>query len=219
MGIITGFKIYPVNEGNGIAVIELYTSQGCSSCPPADRLLSETIAKAKKDGSKIFALSFHVDYWNRLGWKDPFSDHKFSERQRVYADAMKLSSVYTPQMIVNGHNKITGSERTALANALNTALTEPALVKFKQLSAISVRKTYRVQYDVYGTIARCKINFALVSLRETTTVNQGENSGRTLENENVVRQLISIEAKQTGMIDFAPEPVPQENNIAIIAFV
>src|ERR1700722_14103794 len=75
-----------------VAVIELFTSQGCSSCPPADKLLSKTITSAKTNGKKIFALEFHVDYWNYLGWSDPFSDKEFSERQNEYASAMKLNS-------------------------------------------------------------------------------------------------------------------------------
>ena len=91
-----------------VAVIELFTSQGCSSCPSADQLLSQTINEAKKDGRKIFALSFHVDYWNRLGWADPFSTNEYSQRQRAYAAQLNDNSVYTPQMIVNGSRQFVG---------------------------------------------------------------------------------------------------------------
>ena len=85
-----------------VAVLELFTSQGCSSCPAADRLLARTISNAGKDGKNVFALSFHVDYWNRLGWPDPFSTKEYSDRQSQYASQLNLSGVYTPQIVVNG---------------------------------------------------------------------------------------------------------------------
>ena len=85
-----------------IAVLELFTSEGCSSCPSADRLLPQL---AKLD-SNIIPLSFHVDYWNRLGWTDPFSSSEYSERQRSYASHLKLESVYTPQLVVNGEYEL-----------------------------------------------------------------------------------------------------------------
>ena len=97
-----------------IAVIELFTSQGCSSCPSADKLLAQTLSDAKRDNKLIIALSFHVDYWNRLGWTDPFSDKKYSQRQSDYASAMQLRSVYTPQMIVNGSTEFVGSNEKEL---------------------------------------------------------------------------------------------------------
>src|SRR5258705_2813519 len=81
-----------------VAVLELFTSEGCSSCPPADNLLPELT----KLDSGIIPLSFHVDYWNRLGWTDPFSNPDYSDRQRKYADHWRLESVYTPELVING---------------------------------------------------------------------------------------------------------------------
>ena len=88
-----------------VAVLELFTSEGCSSCPSADKLLPQL---AKLD-SNIIPLSFHVDYWNRLGWEDPFSSSEYSERQRSYAKQLNLESVYTPQLVVNGEYELVGS--------------------------------------------------------------------------------------------------------------
>jgi hypothetical protein len=82
LSALTGFR--SISQFEPVAVVELFTSQGCSSCPAADKLLSETIADSKKEGKKLFALSFHVDYWNRLGWADPFSDKKYTQRQDEY---------------------------------------------------------------------------------------------------------------------------------------
>ena len=203
-----------------VAVIELFTSQGCSSCPSADRLLSQTINEAKKDGKKIFALSFHIDYWNRLGWADPFSDKKYSQRQSEYASTMQLPSVYTPQMIVNGSSEFVGSNQGDLESALDKSLNTKPTVAFKKLTAtIQNDNPPNVKYELDGNFSGCKINFALVSLNETTSVKRGENGGRILKNENVVRQFISIPANSIGEINFENTPVPENNNMAIVGYV
>src|ERR1700750_3357290 len=113
------------------AVLELFTSEGCSSCPPADRLLPQ-LASAD---AKILPLSFHVDYWDRLGWKDPFSNAAFSERQRAYINTLKIDGAYTPQMIVNGVDECTGSDKAALGSKLNKALDVQASAHFNSLTA------------------------------------------------------------------------------------
>lgn len=203
-----------------VAVIELFSSQGCSSCPPADKLLSKTIADAKKDGKKIFALSFHVDYWNRLGWSDPFSDKKFTQRQDEYASIMELSSVYTPQIIVNGSHEFIGSKENELNDALAEALSIKTTAGFKTLTTtLEDGKPPQVHYALEGDYEECKINFALVSLIETTSVKRGENGGRTLVNENVARQFISAPANASGEVDFSTTPLPVKNNMAIIAYI
>jgi hypothetical protein len=217
----TGFKA-PVapQPPEAIAVIELFTSQGCSSCPPADQLLSQTIADAKKEGRKIFALSFHVDYWNRLGWSDPFSDKKYSERQSLYAAHLSPGNIYTPQMIVNGSSELVGSDKSALRNALSQALSTSTTIAFKNLSVTQPSgNSLHADYELGGDYSNCSVNFALVSLSETTSVKRGENEGRTLTNENVVRQFITMKAAGNGEIDFASSPVPVAGNVSVIAFV
>ncbi len=203
-----------------VAVLELFSSQGCSSCPPADKLLSKTITDAKADGKKIFALEFHVDYWNSLGWADPFSAKAFTERQDEYASVMGLSSVYTPQMIVNGSREFVGSREDELNDALSESLHEKATAGFKTLTAtFEEGKPPRVHYSLEGDYAGCKINFALVSLSETTSIKRGENGGRTLMYENVVRQFISEQASTSGEVSFTSSPLPEKHNMAIIAYV
>ena len=110
--------------GKGFAVIELFTSEGCSSCPPADAL----VARVQKESANepVYILAFHVDYWNRLGWKDVFSSSEYSDRQNQYAMWLKLSSVYTPQAIVNGRTEFVGSEEGTLRNAIKTGLCKEA---------------------------------------------------------------------------------------------
>src|SRR5262245_2326035 len=92
-------------------VVELFTSQGCSSCPPADRLLGELVRDGAIADRPVIALSFHVDYWNRLGWTDPFSRPAWSARQQAYADAMRDGRVYTPQLVIAGRSHVVGSRR------------------------------------------------------------------------------------------------------------
>jgi hypothetical protein len=201
-----------------VALIELFTSQGCSSCPAADDVLAKTIEDAAKENKKLFALSFHVDYWNRLGWEDPFSSAVFSQRQNNYVSAMKLDGAYTPQMIVNGSNEFVGSDKAALTANLDKTLNTKALASFSTLTA-TYGDHIKVQYVIDGDIKGTTINFALVSLSETTAVKRGENGGRTLTNENIVRQLVTKPAAASGEIEFAQGPVPAKDNAAVIAFV
>ncbi|MBA3649656.1 MAG: DUF1223 domain-containing protein [Chitinophagales bacterium] len=201
-----------------IAVIELFTSQGCSSCPPADELLSATISDAQKDGRKIFALEFHVDYWNRLGWADPFSDKSFSERQSTYSRFMHLQNIYTPQMVVNGTHEFVGSDDDRLGVSLAEAMKVNAAAAFKRLNAARNGNQIEVQYELDGDYTNCKINVALVSLKESTPVKRGENGGRTLHNANVVRQFTSMKAENTGIIHLTGS-LPEDANTSIIAFV
>ena len=206
---------------SSFAVVELYTSQGCSSCPPADRLLSKVIAEAALSGKRIFPLSFHVDYWNRLGWKDPFSQAKFSERQRNYAAALKLNGVYTPQMVVNGQTEFVGSNEKELQYALRQTEKEKALATFTKVSADLGQSTVSVAYELSGAFEGCKLQIALVSAREVTEIKRGENAGRTLTNEHVVRHFTSIDAQAQGRVSL---PAPAElrtnkDNYSVMLFV
>lgn len=113
-------------ESNNVVLLELFSSQGCSSCPPADRLLHE-LADAPEMHGKIVPLAFHVDYWNYIGWRDPFSDTKWSERQRRYSEAFNSSRIYTPQMVVNGSVEFVGSDRNRARREIAAAMKAPPL--------------------------------------------------------------------------------------------
>src|ERR1043166_2480441 len=136
---------------SGFALLELFTSEGCSSCPPADRLLPQLAA----ENPNIIPLSMHVDYWNHLGWTDPFSNAEFSERQRLYAGQFHLESIYTPQLIVNGEYELVGSNRTAADQDIKKVLNEKAGVEItideikKQDGKLSISST--LTGDVSGT--------------------------------------------------------------------
>lgn len=100
-------------------MLELFTSQGCSSCPPADHALQEITQKAGRAGQSVYGLSFHVDYWNRLGWQDPFSTKQFTNRQRQYDRALN-SQTYTPQLVINGRQGVIGGQRAKIEQAIQT---------------------------------------------------------------------------------------------------
>jgi len=203
-----------------IAVIELFTSQGCSSCPPADRLLSETLAEAASSKTNVYALSFHVDYWNHLGWVDPFSDKRYSQRQNTYAAAFGLNSVYTPQAVVNGKDECVGSDAEELKSAIAKSLNMPSTAAFKKLYVVWQKDGgVVIQYALQGMFSGSAVHFALVSLSERTQIRRGENAGRSLASEHVVRQFISVDATGDGSISFDPSPVLAKAHCAVIAYI
>jgi hypothetical protein len=182
----------PGFEGKGFALVELFTSEGCSSCPPADDL----IAKVQKEvGDKsIYILAYHVDYWDRLGWKDAFSSADFTKRQNEYARWLNLSQIYTPQIVVNGKTEFVGSQEGALRNAIKTGLQASSDVQLSLNVTRSVNNTASVQYKVDGKTdnAHSVISFALVQKQAVMKVERGENGGRTLAHAQIVRNLQTL---------------------------
>src|SRR6478609_6416522 len=114
--ISVSLGVAPLDAGERPTVVELFTSEGCSSCPPADALLAELAGRPE-----VLALSFHVDYWDRLGWKDPFSSPDATQRQHRYADLLGLATVYTPQIVVDGRWQAVGSNRAEVRRAIDSA--------------------------------------------------------------------------------------------------
>lgn len=176
-------------EAQSFAVVELFTSQGCSSCPPADRVLREMIDDAEKTGKAVYGLSFHVDYWNYLGWKDPYSRSEFSDRQRKYNQRLKSRGSYTPQMIVNGTSEFVGSKRGYANQEVSYALEKPAkvAVKISDLEADKAKSQLELTYQIAGACQGCQIHIAAVERNLKDAVKRGENHGRTLQHDNVVR--------------------------------
>ncbi len=173
--------------GNGFAVVELFTSEGCSSCPPAD----EAIRQAKdKYRDNVFVLGFHVDYWNRLGWTDPFSSKAYSSRQRAYAQVFKGEGVYTPEAVVNGKLSFTGSDVDRLNSTIQKFLQEavnlPPLIQVLQQEGQRVEVSWKLNPSPNSSL-----NIALVQLQAETKVRNGENGGRTLHHVNIVRDLVT----------------------------
>src|SRR6187551_4135793 len=116
-------------EQDGFALIELFTSEGCSSCPPADEALEEI--QKKYSDKDVLVLSYHVDYWNKLGWKDIFSDASFTQRQEYYSNIFRLNSIYTPQVVVNGKKEFLGSNKSKLISSVEEQLNESSVASIK----------------------------------------------------------------------------------------
>lgn len=205
----------------GPVVVELFTSQGCSSCPPADRLLREISTWSEQHRAPVFCLSFHVDYWNSLGWTDPYSSRQFSERQRAYANASRSARVYTPQMIVNGRAAFVGSRSADAQQAIKKALE----AKPKCTIELTVKRSRngerrRVEYAVAGGEENSVLNIAIIQREAKNKVPRGENAGRNLAHVNVVRafQTVALE-RPTGQIEIQFPGGLDVDNARIIAYI
>lgn len=177
-----------INNNKGFAVLELFTSEGCSSCPPADDLLAEIQNEYK--GQPVYLLAFHVDYWDRLGWKDVFSSPDYSNRQREYGDRLSGGTLYTPQLVVNGTSEFVGSDklkaRKAITKALATKHTTTLIIQAKQQD-----DKLAVNYQVNKAVKDSRMLVAVIQKSATTKVERGENRGHLLSHVQIVRQLHS----------------------------
>jgi hypothetical protein len=169
-------------------VVELFSSEGCSSCPAADHIITKLTAWARQNNQPVYPLIFHVDYWNNLGWRDVFSSQEFTQRQNSYAHIFKDQGVYTPEMIINGSDAFVGSNQEQLQKDLDHELSIPASV-ILHLSLIKQDGQIMVKYKCEGFSKGEVINIALVERGLITEVTAGENSGRTLHHDNVVREF------------------------------
>ena len=179
-------------------LVELFTSQGCSSCPPADQLLSEL---GHEQGSvEVIPLSFHVDYWDYIGWKDPFSSSKWSERQRSYAAAMPSDRTYTPQLVVQGEIDCVGSNESCIRRALQLVQSRPSAATIEIDSVREVAGSVLIDASAKVESGRRGV-IATVAVFETglsTGVRRGENRGRQLRNDYVVRALEEVGTIRPG---------------------
>ena len=161
-------------------VVELFTSQGCSSCPPADALISQL---AKKQG-QVIPLAFHVDYWDNAFWRDPFSSHQWTERQMMYARSFKLNSAYTPQMVVNGTRQFVGSNAAAMNAAIANARESGSLEVHARRDGNNINANIRTDVPPNSDVVLVVFQNAL-----STSIHGGENMGHTAADDAIVRKL------------------------------
>lgn len=174
----------------GFAVVELFTSEGCSSCPPADALVSKI--QKEYDSQPVYILAFHVDYWNRLGWKDGFSSADYTKRQSQYAAYLHTSQVYTPQIVVNGKKEFVGSEEGTLRNAIKAGLQKAPAAQLTLSDVKADKNKITVNYKAENNGNVSVLLLALVERSAHTNVKAGENSGRNLSHVQIVRKLQTI---------------------------
>jgi hypothetical protein len=209
----------PSTDG-GFAVVEMFTSQGCNSCPPAEELLSEIERDARERRQNVFTLGFHVDYWDDLGWPDQFADPAYTARQEAYARAFGTRGLYTPQMVVNGSVEFVGSDRRRAAGAIMSAMasraTTPLALSVADLGTDRVTLDYRAQRPPAGAV----LNVALVERGLDSEIARGENAGRTLRQDNVVRAFRSVGLDaEAGQLELTPPAGFDPDRASVVGYV
>ncbi len=194
-------------------LIELFTSQGCSSCPAADKLIGNIISM----DTNVISLSYHVDYWDRLGWKDVFSNHDYTLRQQQYVNALHAESLYTPQAVVQGTYEMVGSNRTRVLDAINKVKSQSS--KQTITAALVVKgNMVTLNYQLSQSQPKQQLIITLVQNKVTTSVGKGENAGAQLTDYNVVRNLIVQPAHDNGSIEINLPDDLKSDNASIVLF-
>jgi hypothetical protein len=196
------------HAGEGPLVIELFTSQGCSSCPPAEQLLTRLAHEGELAGRRLAPLAFHVDYWNDLGWADPFSVPAWTERQRAYASALGDRRVYTPELVVAGGEGMVGSQEQRVATAIAAAPAQRAITATAKWepTRLTVTATAPGDADVFVAIWQDATQ---------TAIARGENAGQTLTGDRVVRRLEHVAGPgQTAALALPLDPSWQVGAVA-----
>ncbi len=203
------------SDVNKKILVELFTSQGCSSCPSADQLVSNLAAT----DTNLIVLSFHVDYWDRLGWKDVFSNHAYTLRQQQYVQALHAESAYTPQAVVQGEYEMVGSNKMGITNALNR-IRQQNDEEILTANATISNHNIDLHYEVNKNSPHQQLFAALVQTHASTAIQRGENSGVRLEGYNVVRSLqaVALTQKNGGLKITLPSDIVKEN-ASLVVFV
>jgi hypothetical protein len=201
-------------------IVELFTSEGCSSCPPADALLGRLSREGQVDGVQVFPLGFHVDYWNYLGWRDRFSAAAYSKRQESYARLLRTDGPYTPQMIVDGEEEFIGSDASRARQAIDQAASEPGAAEIELSWAGAGKLLVRVK--AHGTEA-ADILLAVTEDNLSSQVKAGENNGHVLRHSAVVRDFRRIGQLQKGSfqtgVPLKLDPDWKRKDLHVVVFV
>ena len=209
-------------------VLELFTSEGCSSCPPADAFLKELDDAGRVDNVQVIAIEEHVDYWDHLGWRDPFSSHKWTERQQQYEDALHRDGAYTPQLVINGRSDATGgTQRDALQRIAEAAHLPAAEVGLKTITVSPRSADFTIVLGAIPAEARsAELWLAVTERGLSSDVLRGENGGHKLTHAAVLRSLTRVKwphgdhQKLTEIPASVPlDPTWRRENLRFVAFV
>ncbi|WP_420322267.1 DUF1223 domain-containing protein [Flagellimonas sp.] len=201
-----------------VVVLELFTSQGCSSCPPADALLDRAKKQHPKD---VFALSYHVDYWNYIGWEDPFSKSTYTKKQRDYNRKFQYRSNYTPQLVVNGREHFVGSNNSKLTSKIAAYKTEKSKNSVSMENLIVSDFGISFDFNVKGSLEGKQLRAVLVLDERTTSVKRGENRNRILKNSNIVvaEKYIVLQTSKGKSSISIPSIVSKGDNLTLMLLV
>ena len=211
----------PSQEGPALLVAELFTSEGCSSCPPADETLAR-LAEEAPPGVELIALGLHVDYWDDLGWKDPYSRAEYTTRQSEYQRALGQRSSYTPQLVVNGSHQALGSVLYEVTRALSAASEEPA----QRLGVVVTRpdeRALRAEVSIPEGLREegpASLWIALTERNLESQVTRGENRGKRLHHAPTVRTLRRVpRGGAGGTVTLTLEPTWRGENVRVVAIL
>jgi hypothetical protein len=220
VGVLLAYRPIAAQSGTPV-LVELFTSEGCSSCPAADQLLSELVRTQPVPGVRIIALSEHVDYWDHQGWKDPFSNAVFTRRQQEHAGPA-ASDVYTPQILVDGGAGVVGSDRAAVLNAIRGAAGTAKAPMTAQWTDGELRRLH-IEMPADSRTAGATVFLAVTEDDLQSSVTRGENEGRELKHDGVTRRLVEAgRADRAGAFKRAV-PVSMNSgwklkNVHVVAF-
>jgi hypothetical protein len=209
-------------------LIELFTSEGCSSCPPADVLLGQLDRFQPVPNADLIVLSEHVDYWDDIGWKDPYSSRQFSLRQSDYAQRFRLDGPYTPQMVVDGDAQLVGSDERGAIRAIANAVKITKIPVILSAPHLQDPKSLVVHVELQSSVASAggksgQVLLALADDSDQSNVRRGENLGRTLKHVAVVRALTQVGTIERNNVFSKDVTVNTENanlqNLRIVAIV
>ena len=213
----------------GFALVELFTSEGCSSCPPADDVAADIAKRAASLGSPVYVVAYHVDYWDYLGWKDRFATPDFSARQRAYAEETGSKRVYTPQMVINGRVEFVGSDharadqeiKAAIGSSNSKSGAPPATLKLTLDPRVRANLRYAVSYEVTGIEDPARsgvmLHVAVVESGLESKIIRGENAGKTLHHDSVARwfssSALSDDARGQILVHIPGDAAPKHTSI------
>lgn len=202
-----------------VTVFELFTSQGCSSCPPADELLMHI--QNSNHEQEIIALSYHVDYWNYIGWKDPFSSSTFSKKQSIYNKKFNNQTNYTPQVVVNGSEHFVGSNKNIMHKMIKKFARIAAENKIDISEVKQNDKSLGFDFNIHGTIQGKILRVLLVIDERETNVSSGENRNRRLQNSNIVvsETSIALTSQQGSRHIPIPKIVNHEDHLSLVLMI
>lgn len=203
-------------------LVELFSSEGCSSCPVADDFLKDIIRIADSTQSPVFCLDYHVDIWNRSGWVDRFSDTSFSRRQREYMVKSGQPALFTPMVFVNGGGAYPGAAKKEIGKAINRNLMTNPITKLEmKVSFIPTSSSLLIRYNAVGRIDSCTFNAVLAFKEVKSDITAGENAGKTLVHHHTVQSWKWQQITPSGKGEFQMQlpPGASLDNLILVGFV
>jgi hypothetical protein len=219
--VVTGlsFSYRPLTfTGKNVVVAELFSSEGCSSCPAADKMLKEMSDIMAKENKPVAGIAFHITYWDHLGWKDPYGQEEFTNRQKKYCQVLQVPAHYTPQMVVNGEFEFVGSNPFLFRQRVEEVLAVPARYQFKAEAAVS-NGEISIVYSLDKKPRKEVLNVALVEISATSNVQRGENKSRTLKHSNIVRKFEVTDLLENGDLKLTLPADLDPANSAVVLYI